>query len=153
MDAGETTVTPAERARRVADAMYARDHAARANGIEVLEALPGGSRMRMLVRDDMANGHDMCHGGHIFLLADTCLAYASNAYNATAVAQTATITFMTPGRRGERLTATASEAARGGRIGTYDVVVHGEDGRVVALFRGITQRIRGEIVPGLGIGE
>ena len=151
MDAGTGGPDSQERARLAADAMYARDHAARASGIELLEVGPGHARMRMAVRDDMANGLDTCHGGHIFLLADTCMAYACNAYNAVAMAQTASITFVAPGRRGEVLTAAATESALAGRTGVYDVTVSGGDGRTVAVFRGVTQRIRGEVVPGLGI--
>lgn len=142
-----------EIATKAGAAMYERDHAARALGIELAEIRPGFARMTMTVRDDMVNGHDICHGGFTFTLADTTLAYASNSYNAVAVAQTATITFTSPGRRGEILTAVSEERSHGGRTGIYDVAVSGEDGRAVAHFRGITQRIKGEVVAGLPISQ
>jgi len=150
---GERVVSPQERADRVGAAMYERDTAARANGIELVSVAPGRARMRMAVRPDMVNGLGLCHGGHIFLLADTCLAYASNAYNAVAVAQTASITFVASGRAGEMLDAEAKERARSGRTRLFDVTVTGGDGRTVALFNGMTRRLKDEVVPGLGIGE
>lgn len=134
-------------------AMYQRDIAAGAAGIELLSIGPGTARMQMRIRAEMVNGHAIAHGAYIFMLADTCFAYACNASNAVSVAQTASITYVSPGRAGERLTAEASEAALAGRTGVYDVRVNGEDGRIVAVFRGVSQRLKGEVVPGLGIAE
>lgn len=133
-------------ARRAGAAMYESDRTARALGIELEHVAAGEARLAMRVRDDMVNGHDVCHGGLTFTLADTAMAYASNSYNRVALAQIATIQFTAPGRRGERLVAEASESFGEGRTGIYDVVVRGEDGRTIALFRGTTRQVRGEIV-------
>ena len=140
-------------AQRLAEAvgrgMYARDVAAQALGIALLEIRPGYARVSMSVRPDMVNGHDICHGGLIFTLADTAFAYSCNAYNRTAVAQHCTITFLAPARRGDVLTAEAVEQARSGRNGVYDIKVTNQKGEVVALFRGNSRVIEGEVVPGL----
>ena len=142
-----------EAAQRLAEAvgrgMFARDVAAQALGIVLLEIRPGYARTSMPVRPDMVNGHDICHGGLIFTLADTAFAYSCNAYNRTAVAQHCTITFLAPARRGDLLTAEAEERARSGRNGVYDVRVANQNGEIVALFRGNSRVVEGEVVPGL----
>ncbi len=60
------------------------------------------------------------------------------------VGQECQITYLTPGQAGERLTATAIEQAKPGRSGVYDVTVTGEDGRKVALMRGLSRTIKGQ---------
>ncbi len=138
-------------AEAAAEAMWSRDVAAKHLGMRLEWVKLGASQMTMTVGEEMSNGHGICHGGYIFTLADTCMAYAGNSRNAISVAQTASITYVAPGRLGERLTATAEERSHAGRTGIYDVTVRGEDGRAIAVFRGITQRIKGEVAPGLGV--
>ena len=85
----------------------------------------------------------MCHGGYIFTLADSAFAFACNSYNQITVAQENQITYLSPGKAGERLTATANETAKTGRSGVYDVTVIGGDGRQVAVFRGLSRTLPG----------
>jgi acyl-CoA thioesterase len=134
-------------AERVAAAMQPRDTAPIALGI-VLEAIaPGFARMAMRVRDDMLNGHGTCHGGMIFTLADTALAYGCNSRNHRTVAAAADIQFLSPATRGEELIAVARERSTSGRTGIYDVdVTERASGRMVALFRARSHRVGGEIV-------
>lgn len=138
------------RAQRIAEAvgrgMYARDHAARMLGIRLLEIAPGRARMAMEVRPDMVNGHDICHGGLTFTLADTAFAYACNSYNHPAVAASCTIVFTAPARRGDTLTALAEERSLAGRSGVYDIQVSDQNGRTIALFRGQSRRLDGKVV-------
>jgi len=140
-------------AQAVADAvgreMYARDNATQWLGIGLDEIRPGYARMSMSVRKDMLNGHDICHGGLIFTLADSTFAFACNSHNFVTVAQMANITFVAAGRLDDRLTATAVEQTAGGRTGVYDVTVTRQDGTVIALFRGNSYRIKGAVVPDL----
>jgi acyl-CoA thioesterase len=137
---------PMQVAEAVRAAMYARDHAAQALGITVEEIGPGFARCRMVVRQDMVNGHDTCHGGLTFTLADCAFAYACNACNRATVALGAQISFTAPARFGDVLLATAREQSRAGRTGVYDVEVSTADGRVVALFRGTSYETRGEVI-------
>jgi acyl-CoA thioesterase len=126
--------------------MYRRDRAAQLLGITVEAIGPGTSICRMLVREDMLNGHATCHGGLIFTLADTAFAYACNACNRTTVALSCQVTFIAPAHQGDVLTARAGEQSRSGRTGVYDVEVRRADGTVLALFRGQAYEIRGAIV-------
>ena len=132
------------RAERVAMEIWNKDPATRANGMVVEHIEPGRALLTMRVRDDHLNGHKMCHGGAIFTLADSAFAFACNSYNQIVVAQTNTITYVAPGALGETLRAEAVETARTGRSGVYDVTVTGEDGRIVALFRGQSRQLSGQ---------
>jgi acyl-CoA thioesterase len=130
----------------VREGMYARDRAAQALGIAVEAIEPGAAVCRMVVRDDMVQGHATCHGGIVFTLADTAFAYACNAYNRVTVALGAEITFVAPALAGEVLIARAHERSRSGRTGVYDVEVTKGEGALVALFRGTSYETRGEVV-------
>lgn len=123
-------------ARRCAEAMWAKDDASQALGIAIEVTAPGSVRATMQVRADMLNGHDVCHGGYLFTLADTAFAFACNAYGKVTVAAGASIDFLRPAKSGDRLTAVATERHRGGRTGVYDVAVTNQAGETLALFRG-----------------
>jgi acyl-CoA thioesterase len=130
------------RALKTIHAMFARDPAAQALGIEVLTASPGEVRLAMTVRADMLNGHGTCHGGMLFALADTAFAYACNSHGIDMVAAGASIEFLAPVAGAERLIAVASETLRGQRHGIYDVAVTRAGGEPVAHFRGRCARFR-----------
>jgi acyl-CoA thioesterase len=127
--------------------MYERDPASQALGMTLDAIRPGYARMRMRVRDDMLNGHGTCHGGYIFMLADSAFAFACNSHNINTVGAGCTIDYLAPGRAGDVLVAEAVEQALSGKTGVYDVVVTDQDGRKIALFRGKSHRVAGHVVP------
>ena len=137
-------LTPEEIAQRSADAMWARDDASKWLGMSLDAVGPGTATTSFTVEAHHTNGHDICHGGYIFTLADSAFAFACNSYNQLAVAQHNTISFLRPGKLGERLTAVAQELTRAGRSGLYDVAVTNEDGKIVAAFRGASRVIDGK---------
>jgi acyl-CoA thioesterase len=127
-------------------AMYSRDRASQGLGMKLDEIRPGYARMTMPVREDMLNGHQSCHGGFIFSLADSAFAFACNSHNFNTVGAGCTIDYLAPGRLGDLLTAEAVEQALAGKTGVYDIQVRNQDGRTVALFRGKSHRVAGEVV-------
>ena len=141
-----TTESPVERARRAAQALYEGDRASHTLGIQLLEVSPGGARMSMPIRADMVNGHRICHGGLVFALADTAFAFACNSYGDNTVAAAASIDFLAPAREGDELTATARELWRSRRSGLYEIDVTNQRGERIALFRGRSQRISGQLI-------
>ncbi|MEN3372433.1 hydroxyphenylacetyl-CoA thioesterase PaaI [Dechloromonas sp. ZS-1] len=148
----EHTLTAAEAqalANATAEAMYARDRAAQAHDIRIVRVQPGAALLSMPVRSDMVNGHHICHGGMIFTLADTAFAYACNSYNKNTVASACHIDFLAPAKEGETLEAEAIEQSAAGRTGVYDVTVRTTGGKTIALFRGKSYRISGEVIAGL----
>ena len=148
----EPKLTPAAAqalAEATAEAMYARDRVAQALGLKIVRVQPGASLLTMVVRGDMVNGHHICHGGMIFSLADAAFAYACNSYNKNTVASACHIDFLTPAKEGETLEAEAVEQSAAGRTGVYDITVRTAGGKTIALFRGKSYRINGEVIAGL----
>lgn len=128
---------------RIAREMLAGDAASAALGIELLELTPGRAVMAMRVTESMVNGHQITHGGYVFLLADTAFAVACNSHDDAAVAARADVRFLTSTHLGDRLIATAIERERYGRNGITDVTVRREaDDAVIAEFRGDSRTIR-----------
>jgi acyl-CoA thioesterase len=135
-------MTPDELARRCADLMWSEDRASQALGMELVEVAAGRAVLRMTVREDMVNGHDIGHGGLTFTLADSAFAFACNSYGRRTVAAGAEVRFRAPTHRHDVLTATATERSRDGRDGVYDVTVTRGD-QVVAEFTGRSREIGG----------
>jgi acyl-CoA thioesterase len=133
-------------AERVIARMFGADRASNALGMRIESVAPGRAQMTMTVRDDMLNGHAICHGGYIFLLADSTFAFACNSYNRNTVAQGCSIDYLAPARAGEVLRATGVERSRKGRTGVYDIDVTNHHGTTIALFRGKSYRVDGTIV-------
>jgi len=142
-------MTPQELAVAATQAMWTRDNATHALGMTLASVAPGHAVMRMTVRSDMVNGHHICHGGLIFTLADSAFAYACNSYNLNTVASACSIDFLAPAREGDVLEATAVERSTSGRTGVYDIEVKVLGANTVALFRGKSYRIKGEVIAGL----
>jgi acyl-CoA thioesterase len=118
-----------------AAAMFAADRASRGLGMELLEVSEGRAVLQMRIAPTMINGHDIAHGGYLFMLADTAFACACNSHGPVTVAAGADIVFLRPVQEGDLLTATAAERASAGRSGVYDVTVSRGD-EIVAEFRG-----------------
>lgn len=127
-------------ATRVVDAMYGNDPFSQWLGIERLEDGPGRSVLRMIVRSEMCNGFGITHGGISYSFADSALAFASNSHGQKAVSIETSVSHTAPIRPGDVLTAIAEEEHRSNKIGNYRVTVTNQDGKVVALFKGIVYR-------------
>ncbi len=130
-----------------ADAMLAADSTSRGHGMELIAVEPGGATFAMRVTENMVNWHGTCHGGFIYLLADTAFGYACNTRNQRMVAQNCSVSYLNPAQRGDRLTAHAVERRRVGRTGIYDVAVTRADGTAIAEFRGQARVIEGTLLP------
>jgi acyl-CoA thioesterase len=135
----------AERAERAAAALFARDRASQALGMRITGVRPGWARVVMPVRADMVNGHGVCHGGMVFALGDSAFAFACNSYNEATVAAAAAIDYLAPVREGDELTAEATEVWRTRRNGIYEIVICNQRGERVALFRGRSYRVDGQV--------
>jgi len=131
----------------VAATMYARDLAAQSMGIKITDIGPGHASARMPVRADMIQGHNTCHGGMILSLADTAFAYACNSQNQATVAAGCNIEFLKPAFLDDLLTADAKQVAVSGRTGIYDVQVSNQHGEIIAVFRGKSAAIKGQVIP------
>ena len=142
-DAGDTAFV----AQRSAEAMWVQDTATRNLGMQLDRVEPGVAVVSMTVTETMVNGHGTCHGGYIFMLADSAFAFACNSFNQKNVAQNCQITFVVPGQLGMRLVAEARMRQRGERSGIYDVTVRPDAGHIIAEFRGHSRAIPGTHIP------
>jgi acyl-CoA thioesterase len=136
------------------DAMWRDDRASRGLGMQVLAVGPGSATVAMTVREDMLNGHDICHGGFVTTLADSAFAFACNAYNELTVASGFDVNLMAAAKLGDVLTATAQEVSKSGRTGVYDVAVRNQRGEAVAAFRGRSYTMKGKaLIDSLPVGR
>ncbi len=140
-----------ELAQRCADTLFARDLASQRLGMRIESVEPGRATVTMPVTEAMLNGHDICHGGYVVLVADSAFAFACNTYDRVTVAAGLDVTFLRSARLGDILIATAVERSRMGKSGIYDVTVARQTGggrEVVAEFRGRSRVIGGTILDG-----
>lgn len=142
------SMTPEQRAQKVGETMFAVDTATKDTmGMELLACEPGRAVIRMPVHQLHLNGHQICHGGFIFTLADSTFAFACNSHNRNAVAAGCSIEFLRPAHEGDVLTCEGVEQTLSGRHGIYDMKVTNQRGEVVALFRGKSAVIPGTVFP------
>lgn len=128
----------------VREGMFSNDRASKRMGMQVLAVAPGQATLAMSVREDMLNGHDMCHGGFIATLADSTFAFACNSYNQLTVASGFAIDFIAPARQGDVLTARCTEVSKTGRTGVYDTEITNQRGERIAVFRGRSHTFKGK---------
>ena len=145
----KATLSPDDLARACAEAMWKEDDASKGLGMEILQIKPGEATLTMTVKPHMVNGQGIAHGGFIFLLADSAFAFACNTHNERAVAAQCNISFIRPGKLGDRLIAVAREISRTGRSGIYDVRVTVGDAAIAEL-RGHSRTVGGAWVPAAG---
>ncbi len=137
-------MTPKERAQKSAAAMWANDEASKWFGMELVEVDEGHAVLSLTVAPHHCNGHGICHGGVTHALADSAFAFACNSRNVATVAQHTMVSYLAPGRKGDCLTATATEVNLSGRSGIYDVRVINQDDTLIAEFRGMSRTIGGQ---------
>ena len=137
-----------ELATKVGEAMFAADRASREfMRMELVSCEPGRAVMRMKVREEMLNGHRICHGGFIFTLADSTFAFACNSHNKVSVAAGCSIEFLKAVQLDDVLSCEGVEQALQGRHGIYDMKVTNQHGETVAMFRGKSTSIQGTVIP------
>jgi acyl-CoA thioesterase len=116
-------------------ALWANDHAPREFGMILISAYDGHAELQVKLDQRHMNSHGIGHGGMIATLADSAAGFAANSNGGMAVTQTNAITYLTPARCGDALTAKAVPVAHSGRSAIFDVTVTAQDGRTVAILR------------------
>ena len=131
----------------VAEAMIGNCGFSQGLGMRIADAGPDFAVIKMTLAALHMNGHDICHGGAIFAIADTAFAHACNSDNIVTVAQQCQVNFLKPGKLGDVLCATARARSLSGRTGIYDVAVTDQSGALIAEFRGMCRKLSGQVVP------
>ena len=135
-------------AEEVVSGMMARDAFSRWLGIKVQSVRPRQATVTMTVRDEMVNGFGVAHGGIVYSLADSALAFAANTHGRITVAVENSIAYPVPVHVGDELVAFAEEESASNRLGYYRVIVRRASGEIVALFRGTVYRTKQEYLNG-----
>lgn len=136
-------MTPQERAQKSASTMWENDSASQRVGMKLVEIGVGSATLTMTIGEEHLNGHKICHGGYVFMLADSAFAFACNSYNQLAVAHQNSIAYAAPGKLDDILTAKAVEVSKSGRSGIYDVTITNQNDEALAHFRGHSRTIKG----------
>ncbi len=127
-------------AEAVVRQMLARDAFSAWLGVELVTIRPRACTLRMKVRSDMVNGFGVSHGGIVYSLADSALAFASNTNGHVTVSVDNTISYPVAVQVGDDLIAVAEEETAGARLGFYRVTVARQDGTVVGLLHATVYR-------------
>ena len=122
--------------KEIVEGMLAQDAFSQLLGMELVSIEKGTCVLRCEVRSSMTNGFGIAHGGITYSLADSALAFASNAYGVHCFSVDTNIAHLKKVKLGDILTATCMESHRGKRTGVYVVDIQNQDGMRVAYFRG-----------------
>ncbi len=124
----------------IIDKMYEHDPFSLWLGIERVEEGAGFCTLKMKVRKEMSNGFSIAHGGICYSLADSALAFASNAHGKQAMSIETSISHLKPVKVGDELMAEAKEINLTRRTGIYDIRISNQRGELVAAFKGTVYR-------------
>jgi acyl-CoA thioesterase len=127
-------------AEKIVDFMFANDAFSQWLGIERLNVAPGVCDLRMTVRSEMLNGFAIAHGGISYSLADTALAFASNAHGLKCYSVETSISHVKMVAEGDVLTSLVEEKSLSKRIGVYHITVFNQNNEAVAFFKGTVHR-------------
>ncbi len=117
-------------------------------GIQPLLIEPGHCILQMTIREEMANGFGIAHGGITFSFADSALAFASNGHGRMSVALDCSISYPASVKVGDVLTCEAKELSLTNKTGVYLIEVLNQNKEKVAFFKGTVYRTGKEWFPG-----
>ncbi len=126
--------------KSVLEKMLSNDFFSQWLGIECVNITQGNCELKMKVRKEMLNGFGILHGGVIFSLADSVLAFAANSYGKISLTIEANISFLESVSENDELFARATEIGSTNKLGIYDVLVYKKPEQKIALFRGTVYR-------------
>jgi acyl-CoA thioesterase len=127
-------------AEKIVNFMFTNDAFSQWLGIERLNVAPGLCDLRMTVRSEMLNGFAIAHGGISYSLADTALAFASNAHGLKCYSVETSISHVKMVAEGDVLTSLVEEKSLSKRIGVYHITVFNQNKEAIAFFKGTVHR-------------
>lgn len=126
--------------------VFSGDPLAAELGIEIVELVPGRSKVKMQLERKHQNFLGFVHGGAIFTLLDQAFALASNSHNLSSVAIDMSLHFIRAPSPHAVLFAEGREISRSRKLGLYELTVTDEDGELVCRSEGRVYRIGNPIV-------
>ncbi len=108
--------------------------------IEIIETREGFCKISCPVKKEMTNGFQVTHGGIIFSLADSALAFAASTYGRVSLAIDHSITFTKKSVTGDSLIAAAECIHLTHKIGNLDVTITNKKDDLIAVMKGTVYR-------------
>jgi len=105
-----------------------------------MEESPGYCVLQMTVRQEMLNGFSVAHGGITYSLADSALAFATNAHGIQSMSIETSISHTKQVLEADILTAKTKEISLTKRVGIYQIDITNQNNEIVALFKGTVYR-------------
>ena len=114
--------------------------------IKILDAKPGFCKIECKITKEMTNGFGVTHGGILFSLADSALAFSAATLGRVALALDNSISFTHKSFSGDVLTATSNAINTTHKTGVFDVKIQNQDGKMVAVMKGTVYRTGEQII-------
>ncbi len=105
-------------------------------GIELMDVNEGSCSLKCALSDEMMNGYKIAHGGILFSLADSAIAFASASYGRIAVALDHSISFTKKAVSGDVLLVKAETISMGFKTGVIEVRITNQHDELVAIVKG-----------------
>ena len=134
------TNEPSHSPRAIVEHMLENDPFSRWMSIKLLDVSKGTCRLKCEIRKEMHNGFSVTHGGILFSLADSAIAFAAATYGRVSLAVDHSISFIHKTEAGRVLTAKAETISMGNKMGFLRVEIHDEKHNLVATIKGTVYR-------------
>ncbi|MSP64912.1 MAG: hotdog fold thioesterase [Bacteroidetes bacterium] len=128
------------------DAMMKNDAFSKWMRIKILEVRPGYCKLKATITNQMLNGFYICHGGILFSIADSALAFASNSHGIISVSISSSFNIPNSAKKGDVVTAVAKEISKSNKIGHYNIILTNQKKVNVGIFKGTVYRTSKKII-------
>lgn len=120
--------------------MFNKDPFSKWLGIHLIAISAGKCSLQMTVKNDMLNGFGIAHGGISYSLADSTLAFASNAYGKQCVSIDTSINHLKAIKINDVLTSICEEKNSTNKTALYIITISNQMGETVAIFKGMVYK-------------
>lgn len=111
-------------------------------GVKIIDAKLGYCKIQCTITKEMLNGFDVAHGGIIFSLADTALAFSAATTGRVALALDNSISFTRKAKLNDVLTATSKNLTLTSRTGLFEVTITNQYSEIIAFLKGTVYRTK-----------
>lgn len=122
---------------RYAKDVVAKDPMAVFLGIEADEVRKAYARCSVTIKPEFLNAVERAHGAIIYAVMDQALAIASNSIGNIAVSLNITINYISSAVDGEKIFAEATPVNLGNRVSVWNIVVRGNEDKIIASGEGL----------------
>ncbi len=131
---------PESRSLKIVNHMLENDPFSRWMEVKILDVREGYCKISCPVKEEMLNGFKVTHGGILFSLADSALAFSSATYGRVALAIDNNISFMKKTTAGETITAESKCVSLSHKTGVFQIRITNDKDELVALMKGTVYR-------------